>query len=60
MSTRPDGRPSSRTAFSPALSADGRVVAFASYGFDLVTGDDNHRVDQFARDVRRGPVRRVS
>jgi Tol biopolymer transport system component len=60
MSTRPDGRPSTRTAFSPALSSDGRVVAFPAYGFDLVAGDHNHRVDQFSRRVLGGRVHRVS
>ena len=60
MSTRPDGRPSTRTAFSPALSADGRVVAFPSYGFDLVPNDRNMRVDQFSRRVAGGRMRRVS
>jgi Tol biopolymer transport system component len=59
-STRRDGRPSSRTAFSPALSADGRVVAFPSFGSDLVPGDANHRVDQFAWHSRGGAVHRVS
>jgi WD40 repeat protein len=35
VSRRPDGRPSALTSFSPALSADGRSVAFASYSHDL-------------------------
>jgi Tol biopolymer transport system component len=60
VSTRPDRRPSTRTAFSPALSSDGRVVAFPSYGPDLVAGDRNGRVDQFARRIAGGRVRRVS
>jgi len=60
VSTRPDGAPSARTAFSPALSADGRVVAFPSFGADLVAHDDDRAVDQFARRVAGGRVRRVS
>ncbi len=59
-STRPDGMPSGRTAFSPALSGDGRLVAFPSFGADLVAGDENRAVDQFARRVTGGRVRRVS
>jgi hypothetical protein len=60
MSVRRDGRPSARTAFSPAIARDGSVVAFPSFGADLVAGDVNRRVDQFARRVGGGPVRRVS
>ncbi|MEA2371996.1 MAG: TolB protein [Solirubrobacteraceae bacterium] len=37
ISRRPDGRPSALTSFSPALSADGRAVAYASYAADLTT-----------------------
>jgi Tol biopolymer transport system component len=60
ISARADGRPSARTAFSPALSADGRVVAFPSFGSDLVAHDDNGRVDQFSRRDGERHVRRVS
>jgi hypothetical protein len=35
VSVRPNGKPSALTSFSPALSADGRSVAFASYSHDL-------------------------
>jgi len=37
VSSRPDGKPSALTSFSPAVSADGRSVAFASYSADLTT-----------------------
>lgn len=60
QSVRPDGTASRRTAFSPAISSDGEVVAFPSFGYDLVAPDVNHRVDQFARRVAGGRVRRVS
>jgi Tol biopolymer transport system component len=60
LSTRPDGRPSTRTAFSPAISGDGSLVAFPSFGSDLVAGDDNHRVDQFSRRSGERRVRLVS
>jgi hypothetical protein len=35
VSARPDAVPSALTSFSPALSADGRSVAYASYSHDL-------------------------
>jgi WD40-like Beta Propeller Repeat len=35
VSARPDGRPSALTSFSPAISADGRSIAYASYAADL-------------------------
>ncbi len=37
VSRRPDGKPSALTSFSPALSADGRTVAYASYAADLTS-----------------------
>lgn len=37
LSRRPDGTPSALTSFSPAISGDGRSVAFASYSADLTT-----------------------
>lgn len=41
-------------SFDPAISADGRYVAFTSAAPDLVAGDDNGQVDVFVRDRRRG------
>src|SRR4029079_8839144 len=38
----------------PALSADGRFVAFQSEASDLVTGDANGRGDVFVRDIQAG------
>ena len=38
----------------PAISADGRFVAFASYATNLVAGDTNRVVDVFVHD-RRSP-----
>ncbi|OAH14639.1 TolB-like translocation protein [Streptomyces jeddahensis] len=45
---------------APALSADGRYAAFASYGSNLVPGDTNDASDIFVRDLRKGTVERVS
>ena len=45
---------------SPAVSADGRYVAFASSAHDLVAGDTNRSIDVFVRDRGTGRTERVS
>ena len=45
---------------SPAVSPDGRFVAFVSAAVDLVPGDTNGVRDVFVRDLPRGTIRRVS
>jgi Tol biopolymer transport system component len=45
---------------APAISADGRYVAFTSGAEDLVAGDDNGWQDVFVRDRATGITRRVS
>ncbi len=45
---------------SPAVSADGRFVAFASYASNLVPGDTDGLVDVFVRDQWTGATARVS
>ena len=44
----------------PAISSDGRYVAFSSPASNLVPGDTNDRLDVFVRDRRLGTTRRVS
>ena len=44
----------------PALSADGRFVAFDSSATNLVTGDTNGNWDVFLRDQPNGMITRVS
>lgn len=44
----------------PAISGDGRFVAFSSTAPDLVRGDTNGTADVFVRDRRRAITRRVS
>lgn len=44
----------------PAISADGRYVAFASGATNLVPGDGNGQSDVFVRDVLEGTTIRVS
>jgi Tol biopolymer transport system component len=45
---------------NPALSGDGRFVAFDSDASDLVAGDGNDATDVFFRDLQFGPTRLVS
>ncbi|MCC6178287.1 MAG: PD40 domain-containing protein [Chloroflexi bacterium] len=47
-------------SYSPALSADGRYVAFMSYATNLVAGDSNGLADIFIRDRQAGTTERVS
>jgi Tol biopolymer transport system component len=44
----------------PSISADGRYVAFSSYGRGLVAGDDYNDMDVFVRDVVAGTTRIAS
>jgi Tol biopolymer transport system component len=44
----------------PAVSADGRVVAFESFANNLVPGDKNHVPDVFVHDRATGTTTRVS
>jgi Tat protein translocase TatC len=53
------GQANGRSYF-PALSADGRFLAFASEASDLVPGDENDQVDIFLSDLATGDVKRVS
>ena len=55
-----DGTEANDGSFSPAISADGRYVAFESYGSNLVPGDTNDLGDVFVRDLRSGTTQRVS
>jgi hypothetical protein len=43
------GGPSDDNSYTPALSADGRFVAFVSYATNLAPGDVNHLPDLFVR-----------
>jgi uncharacterized repeat protein (TIGR01451 family) len=45
---------------SPAISADGRFVAFESWADDLVVGDTNGAPDIFVHDRQTGKTTRVS
>lgn len=47
-------------SFAPAISPDGRYVAFASSASNLVSGDTNGASDVFVRDRGTGTTTRVS
>src|SRR5689334_12495369 len=47
-------------SFSPAVSTDGRFVAFRSFASNLVPGDTNATDDVFVRDRQAGTTERVS
>ena len=55
-----DGVAGDASASTPALSADGRYVAFASSASNLVPLDTNGDTDVFVRDVTTGRTERVS
>jgi Tol biopolymer transport system component len=50
-----DGGQPNGLSFFPAISADGRYVAFESYASNLVPGDTNHSADVFVRDLKLSP-----
>ncbi|HVL91241.1 MAG TPA: hypothetical protein VM841_13490, partial [Actinomycetota bacterium] len=47
-------------SYDPAMSADGRFVAFASSASNLIPGDRNNTFDVFVRDLARGSTRLAS
>ena len=47
-------------SFNPAISSDGRYVAFYSFASDLVVGDTNGKADIFKRDTVAGTTERIS
>ena len=47
-------------SYYPAISADGRYVAFYSFATDLVAGDSNNAADIFVRDRQTNQTTRVS
>jgi Tol biopolymer transport system component len=59
-STATDGGQANGASFVPAISADGRYVAFYSDASNLVLGDTNGARDVFVRDLQTGETTRVS
>ncbi len=52
VSTAPGGASANSLSFEPAISGDGRWVAFTSSATNLVTGDTNAATDVFVRDLQ--------
>lgn len=50
------GRPGGGDSFDPSISANGRLVAFASYANDLGPKDEGRVTDVFVKDTRSGRV----
>src|SRR5262249_55797922 len=59
-STGGSGNQANNYSYSPAISADGRYVAFASDADNLVPGDTNRQRDVFVKDLQMGAITRVS
>lgn len=60
VSVATDGAGPDGASLDPAISADGRYVAFNSSASDLVAGDTNSLTDVFVRDRQTGTTERVS
>jgi Tol biopolymer transport system component len=56
----PGGAPGNGTSYLPSLSADGRMVAFASAATNLSTADLGTRVDVYVRDLASATTTLVS
>lgn len=59
VSVAGDGTEANGTSDSPAISADGRFVAFHSAASNLVPGDTNSKTDIFVHDRQTGETTRV-
>ncbi len=59
VSVASDGTQADRRSLWPAISADGRYVAFLSEATNLVAGDTNGYVDVFVHDAQTGATERV-
>ncbi len=60
VSTSATGAEATGASAGPALSADGRYVAFVSAAANLVAGDTNGVADVFVKDTRTGAIARLS
>jgi Tol biopolymer transport system component len=60
VSVGPNGTQANAVSLEPAISADGRFVAFVSPATNLVVDDTNSRTDIFVRDRKLGTTERVS
>jgi uncharacterized membrane protein len=60
ISRQTDGTSSDSGSFDSSISADGRFVAFTSYGTNLVDDDTNKNIDVFVHDRLTGETTMVS
>ena len=60
VSTAVDGTQANSMSFPPAISADGRYVAFGSVATNLVPEDTNGFADIFVKDLQTGIIARAS
>jgi cold shock CspA family protein len=60
VSVRSNGTQADEGSYSPAISGNGRFVAFSSYASNLVAGDSNGSWDVFVHDRKTKETRRVS
>jgi len=60
VSVATGGAQGNSDSYEPAISADGRIVAFKSDATNLVAGDTNGVTDVFVRDLQLGTTERVS
>jgi Tol biopolymer transport system component len=60
LSVSSTGAQANGDSFAPAISADGRYVAFASAASNLVDGDTNDANDVFVRDRQSNTTTRIS
>ena len=60
VSVDSSGNETNEGSYSPAISSDGRFVAFSSYATNLVSGDTNGLIDIFVHDRQTGQTTRVS
>jgi Tol biopolymer transport system component len=60
VSASVSGLPGNGLSEGPALSADGRYVAFESFATDLIPGDSDTLVDVFVRDTVLGTTQKAS
>ncbi|MGK5642954.1 TolB family protein [Streptomyces sp. URMC 126] len=60
VGTAADGTPANADVSAPAISGDGRYVAFSTKADNLVPGDTEGLEDVFVKDVRTGRITRIA